>query len=157
VNLSARLQHLEQKIYATARNTQKLEKFNHLQMMERVELDLASNESIENAVATIESVDILINNAGINSGCTIFENNWIEFDINVRATINFINLVQTLIPRGGAIINITSILALLNLPLLARYSASKAAQHSLNQALRAYMNTKISRFLKHFQGPSIQR
>lgn len=141
------------KIYATARDIKKLEKFNSLQIVQKVELDLANDQSIQNAATTIQSVDILINNAGVNSGHTIFENNWIEFDINVRATTNFTNLVQPLIPKEGAIINITSILALLNLPALARYSASKAAQHSLTQALRAYMNSKGVKVFEALPGP----
>ena len=141
------------KIYATARDMKKLDKFDSLGVVQKVELDLASDASIKNAAAAFTTVDILINNAGVNSGHTIFENDWIEFDINVRATTNFTNLVQPLIPREGAIINITSILALLNLPALARYSASKAAQHSLTQALRAYMNPKGVKVFEALPGP----
>ena len=140
------------KIYATARDTAKLG-FIDDERIVKVELDLSSDDSIQNAVETIQEFDILINNAGVNSSTSIFENDWIDFDVNVRGTINFTKPLTQKINTGGAIINITSVLALLNLPSMARYSASKSALHSLTQALRAKMAPKNVKVFEVLPGP----
>lgn len=140
------------KIYATARDTTKLDFIDDERII-KVQLDLSSDESIQNAVETIEAFDILINNAGVNSSTSIFENDWIDFDVNVRGTINFTKPLTQKITTGGAIVNVTSILALLNLPSMARYSASKSALHSLTQALRAKMSAKNVKVFEVLPGP----
>jgi short-subunit dehydrogenase len=140
------------KIYATARDTAKLD-FCDDERVVKVQLDLNDDDSILNAVETVEGFDILINNAGVNSATSIFENDWIDFDVNVRGTINFTKPLMQKIERGGAIVNVTSILALLNLPAMARYSASKSALHSLTQALRAKMASKDVKVFEVLPGP----
>lgn len=140
------------KIYATARDIKKLD-FIDDERIVKVELDLSIEESIKNAVASIEPFDILINNAGVNSSTSIFDNEWVDFDVNVKGTINFTKPLTKKINNGGAIINVTSILALLNLPSMARYSASKAALHSLTQALRAKMQFKEVKVFEVLPGP----
>ena len=140
-------------IYATARDIAKLEKFDKIEMLQKIPLDLSDKDSLTTAAASVAKIDILINNAGVNSALSVFSNDWSEFDINVRATMDFTNLMQSKINPQGAILNITSILALLNLPSMARYCASKAALHSLTQALRAYMKEREIHVFEALPGP----
>ncbi|MGM0622415.1 MAG: SDR family NAD(P)-dependent oxidoreductase [Campylobacterota bacterium] len=140
-------------IYATARDIAKLKKFDKLEIVQKIPLDLSDNDSRTEAAASVERIDILINNAGVNTGQNVFSNDWSEFDINVRATMDFTNLMQSKINPKGAIVNITSILALLNLPAMARYCASKAALHSLTQALRAHMKEREIQVFEALPGP----
>ena len=103
-------------------------------------LDVTNAAQIEGAVENIESLDILINNAGLD----------LHDDLNDRAGLDrhlAVNLFGThtvtqaflpLLARSqGAIINVLSLAALAGLPFSPAYSISKAAAFSLTQSLRA--------------------
>lgn len=127
------------KIYCCARNSETISNLEKLHSsIEVYTLDITDIESIRSLALKIEKIDILINNAGVNSGKRVFEESLIDFEVNVFGTLNVCRELRYKITKnGGAIINISSILALMNLPVLGLYSASKSALHSLTQAMRA--------------------
>lgn len=126
------------KIYCTARDIEKLESLKKLsEKIEIFSLDITKKEDLESIASKIENIDILINNAGVNSGKQILDQSQVDFEVNTFATLNITQALYSKINKGGAIVNITSVLALINLPIMALYCASKSALHSITQALRA--------------------
>ncbi|WP_304545757.1 SDR family NAD(P)-dependent oxidoreductase [Sulfurimonas microaerophilic] len=118
-----------------------------------IQLDLSDHAMLEENLASVEKIDLLINNAGVNSGKTIFENDNSDFTVNVQGTLKVTQLLADKINENGAIVNITSILALCNFPIMGLYSASKSALHSLTQALRGHMRLKGISVLEVLPGP----
>lgn len=72
----------------------------------------------------------------------MFDDETLDFDVNLFGTLNSCRILSGNINNGGIIINISSVLALINLPVMALYCASKSALHSITQALRAELKTK---------------
>lgn len=126
------------KIYCTARDESKLENLKKLSdKIETLSLDITNKEQIMQLASKIENLDILVNNAGVNSAKQILDDNKFDFDVNTFATLDLTQALYNKINKGGAIVNVTSVLALINLPVMALYCASKSALHSITQALRA--------------------
>jgi NAD(P)-dependent dehydrogenase (short-subunit alcohol dehydrogenase family) len=67
-----------------------------------------------------------------------------EMVVNFDGTFDVIRAFVPVLERngGGAIVNVLSLLSLASTPPMAGYSASKAAAHSLTQALRPVLKTK---------------
>lgn len=135
----------------TLENAEFLAKFSDKVLL--VQLDLADHAMLEKNLASIEKLDLLINNAGVNSGKTVLQNDTGDFTINVYGTLKLTQLLSDKINENGMIVNITSILALCNFPIMGLYSASKSALHSLTQALRAHMRLKGVGVLEVLPGP----
>lgn len=127
------------KIYCAARDVKSLETLKTTSsLIEAIELDITSAESIKEVVEKIDTLDVLINNAGVNSNSRLFDKSFSDLEVNLKGTANLTQaLFEKLKTSKGQIINITSVLALINLPVLANYSISKSALHSFTQALRA--------------------
>ncbi|MDD2790686.1 MAG: SDR family NAD(P)-dependent oxidoreductase [Sulfurimonas sp.] len=127
------------KIYCTARDSKSLETLKAMSsLIEVIEMDITSKDSINAAVAQIEKLDVLINNAGVNSNSKLFDDSFMDIEVNLKGTMNLTQaLFEKLKNSKGSVVNITSILALINLPILANYCISKSALHSFTQALRA--------------------
>jgi NAD(P)-dependent dehydrogenase (short-subunit alcohol dehydrogenase family) len=104
-------------------------------------LDVTDADSIRRAVAEAGPIDVLVNNAGIGmlgalEGATLD---------NLRAvvetnTIGTMAMTQAVLPqlrqrRAGVVINVTSSVTLKSLPLLAVYTASKAAVNAFTESL----------------------
>ncbi len=79
----------------------------------------------------------MINNAGVWEGGTLDQNDVDQyhriFDVNVKGVLSTTLAALKLIPDGGRIINISSIVAELTLPGMGIYSASKAALDTLTR------------------------
>ncbi len=110
-----------------------------------VEMDVTSQESIDNAVAktarALGGIDILINNAALFTAAPIVEIDRAEFarvfEINVAGTLFTLQSVaRHMIRRGGGgkIINMASQAGRRGEPLVAVYCATKAAVISLTQS-----------------------
>ncbi|MEM7698980.1 MAG: SDR family NAD(P)-dependent oxidoreductase [Verrucomicrobiota bacterium] len=103
--------------------------------------DVASRESLEDLLARVGRVDILVNGAGINSPTPVLEIDDEEFyrilDINLGAVLRSCQVfgAQMLQQGGGSIINLGSISGLGPLSRVFSYSASKAAVHNLSKNL----------------------
>ena len=139
------------KIYCCARDIKKLNIID--KRIEPLTLDITSSFDINNLVNSIDSIDILINNAGVNNEKRIFEDFNNDFEVNVFGSLNICRALLSKIKEKGSIITINSVLAFMNLPIMAQYCASKSALHSIMQAIRAELKTKSIDVFEVFPGP----
>jgi NAD(P)-dependent dehydrogenase (short-subunit alcohol dehydrogenase family) len=105
-----------------------------------VTLDVTSAEQIKGAVKSIESLDILINNAGVDLHDDLGDRAGLErhLAVNLFGTWGVTQAFLPLLARSqGGIINVLSLAALASVPFSPAYSISKAAAFSLTQSLRA--------------------
>lgn len=136
-------------VYAGSRgNNEELEQ----EMKERrlniniIDLDVTQTKSIESAVETIiakeKKIDVLVNNAGFGLLATLEEGTddeiFKQFDVNV---FGLIKTTRAVLPhmrkaKKGVIINISSFLGKMGLPLLSHYNASKYAVEGITDSLR---------------------
>jgi NAD(P)-dependent dehydrogenase (short-subunit alcohol dehydrogenase family) len=111
-----------------------------------VHLDVQDTASIRDAVAQViaeaGSVDVLVNNAGFGLLATVEDGTdeeiFRQFDVNV---LGLIRVTREVLPHmrkasGGVIINISSFLGRMGLPLLSHYNASKYAVEGITDSLR---------------------
>jgi NAD(P)-dependent dehydrogenase (short-subunit alcohol dehydrogenase family) len=121
-----------------------------------VMLDVTNAAQIREAAAKAESLDMLINNAGIAlyddlSDPTVLER---HLAVNLFGTYAVTQaFLPALIRSGGAVINNLSVNALAPLPLIPAYSVSKAAAFNLTQSLRAFLAPQGVRVHAVFTGP----
>ena len=107
-----------------------------------VVLDVTDEPQIQAAADGIESLDILINNAGVSvpddlSDRAAFER---HLAVNLFGTWGVTEaFVPSLSKTKGAVVNVVSVGALAAVPVLPAYSASKAAAFSLTQSQRALL------------------
>ena len=106
-------------------------------------LDITSTVETERLARSIH-VDILINNAGVNTNTSILANgdvDWArhEMDVNYFGLLNMCRaFAPQMTARGaGLIVNILSSASLSPVPRMGSYCASKAAAWSLTQCLSA--------------------
>lgn len=128
------------KVIATMR-TPREDLFPRSEHLRILPLDVTNAESIRKAVAEAGPIDVLVNNAGVgllnpiegtplDTVRAIFESN----------TFGPIALIQAFLPqfrerKTGVIINVSSTVTLKTLPLLAAYTASKAALNAFSECL----------------------
>jgi NAD(P)-dependent dehydrogenase (short-subunit alcohol dehydrogenase family) len=105
-------------------------------------LDVTNAEQIRGAVETVESLDILINNAGVDLRGELSDRAALEGHLAVNLFGTY-GVTQAFLPKlsrsRGAIVNVLSLAAIAALPFTPTYSISKAAAFSLSQALRALL------------------
>jgi NAD(P)-dependent dehydrogenase (short-subunit alcohol dehydrogenase family) len=105
-------------------------------------LDVTNAAQIRRAVDDVESLDILINNAGLAlyddlSDPTALEQ---QLAVNLFGTYGVTRAFLPLLTRSrGAIVNVGSVTAFAALPVIPAYSISKAAVFNLTQSLRALL------------------
>jgi NAD(P)-dependent dehydrogenase (short-subunit alcohol dehydrogenase family) len=119
-------------------------------------LDITNTAQIQEAVEKVESLDILINNAGISLYDDLSDRTKIErqLAVNLFGPYDMIQAFLPLLLRShGAIVNNLSLAALAPLPPIASYSISKAAAFSLTQSLRAYLAARGVRVHAVLTGP----
>ena len=107
-----------------------------------VTLDVTSAAQIRAAVDQIESLDVLINNAGVALYDDLSDRTVIEqhLAVNLFGTHGVTQAFLPLLTRSrGAIVNNVSVNAFAPLPLIAAYSISKAAAFNLTQSLRTLL------------------
>ena len=103
-------------------------------------LDVTDAAQVQAATEKVESLDILINNAGLG----LFDELSDQAELDRHLAVNLFGtyrVTQALLPSltraGGAVVNVLSIAAFAAVPVMAAYSISKAAAFSLSQSLRA--------------------
>jgi NAD(P)-dependent dehydrogenase (short-subunit alcohol dehydrogenase family) len=105
-------------------------------------LDVTNAAQIQRAVEKIESLDILINNAGLALYDELSDRAALEQSLAVNLFGPFA-MIQAFLPSlarsRGAIVNNLSLVAFAPLPVIPAYSISKAAAFSLTQSLRALL------------------
>jgi NAD(P)-dependent dehydrogenase (short-subunit alcohol dehydrogenase family) len=95
---------------------------------------------VEAAARKVESLDILINNAGVMLPDNPFEPAVLErhLAVNLYGSNTMTQaFLPALINSRGAVVNLLSCVALAPLPMFTSYTASKAAAFSLTKTLRA--------------------
>jgi len=105
-------------------------------------LDVTDATQIQAAVEAVESLDILINNAGVALYDDLSDRATIEqhLAVNLYGTYAVTQAFLPLLTQSrGAIVNGLSLAALASLPIIPAYSISKAASFSLSQSLRALL------------------
>ena len=134
-----------QKVYALVRNPTTVRQDPRVVP---VPFDLRDPDSIVDAARRAADATLLINNAS-----TAVFSTPLEADLEAVRTeleVNFEGLYRTIrafVPvieadGGGQIVNLLSLLSLASTPPMTGYSASKAAAHSLTQALRPVLAAK---------------
>ena len=112
-------------------------------------IDVTKIETIKNAVDTIikneGKIDVLVNNAGYGLLSTVEDGTdeelYDQFNVNV---FGLLKVTREVLPymreaKSGVIINISSFLGKMGLPLLAHYNASKYAVEGIVDSLRFEM------------------
>jgi len=127
------------KVYALARNTSSVRQDPRVLP---VVFDLLEPASIAAAAGSASETTLLINNASTAAFAGPLEADPAavrnEMAVNYDGTYATIRAFVPVLEAngGGAIVNVLSLLALASTPPMTGYSASKAAAHSLTQALR---------------------
>ena len=109
-----------------------------------VTLDITDADAIAEAVRAAGDTTLLVNNAGVNFNTPLLaidhlDNARAEIDTNYFGTLAMCRAFAAVLKAngGGAIVNLLSILARGNLPMMGSLAASKAAELSMTQGLRA--------------------
>jgi NAD(P)-dependent dehydrogenase (short-subunit alcohol dehydrogenase family) len=105
-------------------------------------LDVTSASQIQRAANEVDTLDLLINNAGV----AIYDDLSNLDVIEQHLAVNFLGVLRvthTFLPQlkrsKGAIVNNLSLAGLAALPVIPAYSISKAAAFNLTQSLRALL------------------
>ena len=105
-------------------------------------LDVTSVSQIQRASDEVDTLDVLINNAGVSLYDDLSNSDVIEQHLAVNLFGGF-NVTRAFLPQlrrsKGAIVNNLSLVALAPLPVIPAYSISKAAAFSMTQSLRAHL------------------
>jgi NAD(P)-dependent dehydrogenase (short-subunit alcohol dehydrogenase family) len=120
-------------------------------------LDVTSVAQIQAAASAVQSLDILINNAGIALFDDLSEPAALErqLAVNLFGTYAVTRAFLPLLARSrGTIVNNVSTMALAPLPLTPGYAISKAAAFSLTQSLRALLAGQGVRVHAVLTGPT---
>ena len=105
-------------------------------------LDVTDAAQIKKAVGDVESLDILINNAGLSHYDDLSDRGALEqlLAVNLFGTYGVTQAFLPLLTRSrGAIVNVLSVTAWAAIPVIPAYSISKAAAFNLTQSLRALL------------------
>jgi NAD(P)-dependent dehydrogenase (short-subunit alcohol dehydrogenase family) len=120
-------------------------------------LDVTDAAQIQAAVERVESLDLLINNAGVFLDDDLSDRAALEehLAVNLFGTYGVTQAFLPLLARSrGVIVNNVSLMALAPLPLTPAYSISKAAAFSLTQSLRALLAGQGVRVHAVLTGPT---
>jgi NAD(P)-dependent dehydrogenase (short-subunit alcohol dehydrogenase family) len=138
------------KVYAGARRVESLDGLvsTYGDRIVPLKLDVTDRDDVQAAAAAAGDVQILINNAGVAGEAGLpatdpraeaFERD--EFEVNVFGLLSVTRAFAPILQANGgvSVVNLGSVASLVSFPMFQTYSASKAAVHSLTQALRVAM------------------
>ncbi len=119
--------------------------------------DLTDAAQIRAAAGQVESLDVLVNNAGVAQYDDLSDLSAIEqhLAVNLFGTYAVTQAFLPLLTRSrGAIVNVLSTGALAAIPVIPAYSISKAAAFSMSQSLRALLAGRGVRVHAVMTGPT---
>ncbi len=120
-------------------------------------LDVTNAAQIQAAADQVESLDVLVNNAGIALYDDLSDRAVLErhLAVNFFGTYGVTQAFLPLLTRSkGAIVNNVSLMALAPFPITPAYSISKAAAFNLTQSLRALLAGRGVRVHAALTGPT---
>lgn len=132
------------RVFATARKEYDLAQLQQLGL-ETIRLEMTEPDSVRQAVLQLQQqagrLDILVNNAGfgvmgpvLDAGAEGLRQ---QFEVNVFSVMDLTQAcLPLLLQSKGVVVNIGSVSGVLTTPFAGVYCASKAALHSLSDALR---------------------
>ncbi len=150
------------KIYATARDITALAELKAAEgeRIVPVQLDVTRPEMINAAAKKAGDVTLLINNAGVAMFAGLIAAGGLEaaraeMEVNYFGPLNMTRAFAPILAAngGGGVVNLCSIASYVNFPVLGSYSASKAAVHSLTQAVRAELAAQATQVTGVYPGP----
>jgi NAD(P)-dependent dehydrogenase (short-subunit alcohol dehydrogenase family) len=120
-------------------------------------MDVTNAAQIQRAVESVESLDILINNAGLALYDDLSDRAALEQHLAVNLFGTY-GVTQAFLPlltsSRGVIVNNVSMMALAPLPITPAYAISKAAAFNLTQSLRALLAGQGVRVHAVLTGPT---
>ena len=123
-------------------------------------LDLEDSQSITNAAATANDVEIIVNNAGVLENANPLSEHAIssferEIKVNVVGLINMARAFAPVLKAngGGALVQLNSVVSMKAFSDFATYSASKAASYSITQSLRDVLAGQGTQVVSVHPGP----
>ena len=143
------------KIYAAARDVSALTASDRVVP---IKMDVTSDDDVAKAAKVATDVTLLINNAGVNHNTAFMLAADLaiareEIETNYLAPLRVTRaFAPALINNRGAVLNLLTILARVNLPFMGSYCASKAAALSLTQGLRGELAPKGVRVIAAMPG-----
>ncbi len=111
-------------------------------------LDITDPLSVEKAAAAAQDVTVLVNNAGVLAFGSALEGDLDGFERDLRTNyLGTLRVTRAFTPvlerhAPSAVVNVLTLIALAPVGPMAGYSASKAAAHSITQALRAELRSR---------------
>ena len=142
--VEALLEQGAKRVYAAARTRSTLDSVVALDKsrVHPITLDVTRDSDARAAAAAAKDVNLLINNAAIldagGSADVSLDAVRANMETNFFGTLNVTRaFIPALEANRGAVVNMLTLVALVSMPVLSAYNASKAAALSLTQSLRA--------------------
>ncbi len=135
------------KIYAAARQPNNLPDFGDDRVVP-LKLDITDPDQVRRAAESAVDVDLLINNAGVAAFTSLLDGplELLQRDMGTNY-FGTLDMVRSFVPvletkPDAAIVNVVTIAAFVNFPMVGGYSASKSALFSLSQGIRIELATR---------------
>ena len=133
------------RIFAGARDPAKLGALAEDERIVAVALDVTDPAQVAAAAERCADVSLLVNNAGVNRNRPLIgepealANARAEIEVNYLGTLSMCRAFAPVLKAngGGMIVNVLSVIGRVNLPAIGSYCASKAAEYSMTQGVRA--------------------
>lgn len=121
-----------------------------------ITLDVTSDSEIQRAADRVDTLDVLINNAGISLQDDLSNPSMIHQHLAVNS-FGLVNVTRAFSPlltqSKGAVVNILSLASIASVPFSPAYAISKAAALSATQSLRMLLARKGVTVQAVFPGP----
>jgi NAD(P)-dependent dehydrogenase (short-subunit alcohol dehydrogenase family) len=134
------------KVYATARTPGAVAAADP--RVRALALDVTDPASVTAATAAAPDVTVLVNNAGVLAFGSALDGDLASFERDLRTNyFGSLRVTRAFVPAlernaPAAVVNVLTVIALAPVSAMAGYSASKAAAHSMTQALRAELRDR---------------
>jgi NAD(P)-dependent dehydrogenase (short-subunit alcohol dehydrogenase family) len=114
-----------------------------------IRLDVTDDDSIRDAATLATDVDLLVNNAGISDGVSVFSPGGVDslrrqLDTNAFGPLLLTRAFAPVLEAngGGTVVNVLSVLSWVTFPTSSAYSASKAAAWSITNSTRGELRAQ---------------